>query len=394
LNEHVGLHNLGVTAFGGRFMRTKAAVFVEAKKPLQIEELELDAPKANEVLVKLSATGVCHSDVHVYTGDMPLPGPIVLGHEGAGVVQEVGSGVTRVKPGDKVVLTFLPACGQCRWCHEGRPNLCDLGAMLLAGVMLDQTPRLHRKDGSAVKNWLFVSTWAEYTVVPDACLVKVQDEAPLDKACLFGCGFTTGYGSTTNAIQMKPGESITIVGCGGLGLAAIQGAVASDAGQIIAVDVHEEKLTLAKKMGATHVVQNRHNPDEAVKEILALTGGIGTDYSAEYVGFDQSPETVDIAFRAVRKGGTMLMVGVGAFTQRTLPINPAAITLLEKRIQGVLFGSARFKTDIPRYVDLLLKGKLDMDTLITHHYRLEDINTCIQNLLAGNKVGRQVIRFS
>jgi NDMA-dependent alcohol dehydrogenase len=375
-------------------MRMKAAVLVEAKKPLQIEELELDPPKVNEVLVKLSATGICHSDVHVYTGDMPLPGPIVLGHEGAGVVQEVGPGVTRVKPGDKVVLTFLPACGQCRWCHEGRPNLCDLGAQLLSGVMLDQTPRLHRKDRSPVRSFLFVSTWAEYTVVPDACLVKVQDEAPLDKACLFGCGFTTGYGSTTNAIQMKPGESITIVGCGGLGLAAIQGAMASDAGQIIAVDAHEEKLTLAKKMGATHVVQNRHNADEAVKEVLAMSGGIGTDYSAEYVGYDQSPETLDIAFRSVRKGGTMLMVGVGAFTQRTLPINPAAVTLLEKSIKGVLFGSARFKTDIPRYVDLLLKGKLDLDTLITHHYKLEDINTCIENLLAGNKVGRQVIRFN
>jgi S-(hydroxymethyl)glutathione dehydrogenase/alcohol dehydrogenase len=160
------------------------------------------------------------------------------------------------------------------------------------------------------------------------------------------------------------------------------------------VDAHEEKLTLAKKMGATHVVQNRHNADEAVKEVLALTGGIGTDYSAEYVGYDQSPETLDIAFRSVRKGGTMLMVGVGAFTQRTMNINPAAVTLLEKRIQGVLFGSARFKTDIPRYVDLLLKGKLDMDTLITHTFKLEDINTCIQNLLAGNKVGRQVIRFN
>lgn len=375
-------------------MRIKAAVFVEANKPLQIEELELEGPKAHEVLVKLTATGVCHSDVHVVTGDMPLPGPIVLGHEGAGVVQAVGPGVTRVQPGDKVVLTFLPACGQCRWCHEGRPNLCDLGAQLLAGTMLDQTPRLRRKDGSPVKHFLFVSTWADHTVVPDACLVKVQPEAPLDKACLFGCGFTTGYGSTTNAIQIKPGESMTVVGCGGLGLAAIQGAAASDAGQIIAVDVHEAKLTLAKKLGATHVVQNRHNADEAVKEILALTGGLGTDYSGEYVGFDQSPETVDIAFRAVRKGGTMLMVGVGAFTQRTLPINPAAVTLLEKRIQGVLFGSARFKTDIPRYVDLLLKGKLDLDTLITNHYRLEDINTCIQNLHDGDKVGRQVIRFN
>jgi NDMA-dependent alcohol dehydrogenase len=376
-------------------MRVKAAVMYSAKQPLVVEQVELDPPKAHEVLVKLVATGVCHSDVHVFTGDLPIPGPIVLGHEGAGFVQEVGPGVTRVKAGDKVVLSFLPSCGQCRWCNEGRPNLCDLGAQLTAGVMLDQTPRLHSvKDKSPIRNWLFVSTWAEYTVVPDACLVKVVDEAPLEKACLFGCGFTTGYGATTNSIHIRPGESITIVGCGGLGLSAIQGAAASDAGMIVAVDVHEEKLTLAKKMGATHVIQNRHNPDEVVKEVMTLTGGLGTDYSGEFVGFDQTPETVDIAFRSVRKGGTMLLVGVGALAQTHLKVSPFMLAMYEKRIQGVLFGSARFKTDIPRYVDLLLKGKLDMDTLITHEFKLEDINTCIQNLLAGNKVGRQVIRFA
>lgn len=375
-------------------MRMNAAVMYEPRKPLVVEEVQLDPPKANEVLVKLAATGVCHSDVHFYTGDLPAQMPVVLGHEGAGIVQDVGPGVTRVKAGDKVVLSFLPSCGQCRMCVEGRTNLCDLGAQLMSGVMLDQTPRLHRvKDGSPIRNFLFVSTWAEYTVVPDACLVKVRDEAPLEKACLFGCGFTTGYGAVTNSIHIRPGETITIVGCGGLGLSAIQGAVSSEAGMIIAVDVHEEKLTLAKKMGATHVVQNRHNPDEVVKEVLNLTHGLGTDYSGEFVGFDQTPETADIAFRSVRKGGTMLMVGVGALSQQTLKVSPFILTMYEKRIQGVLFGSARFKTDIPRYVELLLNGKLNLDTLITHEFKLADINTCIQNVLAGDKVGRQVIRF-
>ncbi len=376
-------------------MRMKAAVMYEPRKPLVVEEVQLDPPKANEVLVKLVATGVCHSDVHFYTGDLPAQMPVVLGHEGAGIVQDVGPGVTRVKAGDKVVMSFLPSCGQCRWCTEGRGNLCDLGVQLMSGVMLDQTPRLHSvKDGSPVRNFLFVSTWAEYTVVPDACLVKVRDEAPLEKACLFGCGFTTGYGAVTNAIHIRPGETITIVGCGGLGLSAIQGAAASEAGMIIAVDVHEEKLTLAKQMGATHVVQNRHNPDEAVKEVLNLTHGLGTDYSGEFVGFDQTPETADIAFRSVRKGGTMLLVGAAALSQQTLKVSPFVLTMYEKRIQGVLFGSARFKTDIPRYVDLLLAGKLNLDTLVTHEFKLEDINTCIQNVLAGNKVGRQVIRFA
>jgi S-(hydroxymethyl)glutathione dehydrogenase/alcohol dehydrogenase len=376
-------------------MRMKAAVMYEPKKPLIVEEVQLDPPKANEVLVKLAATGVCHSDVHFYTGDLPAQMPMVPGHEGAGIVQEVGPGVTRVKAGDKVVLSFLPSCGQCRMCVEGRTNLCDLGAQLMAGVMLDQTPRLHSvRDGSPIRNFLFVSTWAEYTVVPDACLVKVRDETPLEKACLFGCGFTTGYGAVTNTIHIRPGESITIVGCGGLGLSAIQGAAASDAGMIVAVDVHEEKLALAKKMGATHVVQNRHNVDEVVKEVLHLTQGLGTDYSGEFVGFDQTPETADIAFRSVRKGGTMLLVGVGALSQQTLKVSPFVLTMYEKRIQGVLFGSARFRTDIPRYVELLLAGKLNLDEMITNQFRLEDINTCIANVLAGNKVGRQVIRFS
>jgi NDMA-dependent alcohol dehydrogenase len=375
-------------------MRIKAAVLREARKPLTVEEIELDPPQAGEALIKLTATGVCHSDVHVYTADLPVPGPIVLGHEGAGIVQEVGAGVTKVKPGDKVVMTFLPSCGHCRWCTTGRPNLCDLGALLLSGNMLDGTPRMHTvKDRSPVRNFLFVSSWADHTVVPEASLVKVRDDAPLEQACLFGCGFTTGYGAVTNSIHIRPGETITIVGCGGLGLAAIQGAAASRAGQIIAVDVHEEKLSLAKKMGATHVVQNRHNPDEVVKEVMNLTWGLGTDYSGEFVGMDQTPETADIAFRSVRKGGTMLLVGLAGMSQRTLPINPAALTLLEKRVQGVLFGSAQFKTDIPRYVDMLMRGQIDMQPLITHEYKLEDINTCIQNLLDGNKVARQVIRF-
>jgi S-(hydroxymethyl)glutathione dehydrogenase/alcohol dehydrogenase len=365
------------------------------KQPLVVEEVELDPPKGGEVLVRMVATGVCHSDLHVYTGDMPLPPPpVVLGHEGAGIVEDVGSGVTKVKKGDKVVLTFLPSCGQCRWCHTGQPNLCDLGAAVLGGVMLDGQPRLHRAaDGAKINNFLFVSTFAEYSVVPEASLVKVAEWTPLERACLFGCGFTTGYGAVTNAIHIKPGETITIVGCGGLGLAAIQGAAACDAGKIIAVDVHEEKLAMAKQMGATHTVHNRHNPAEAIKEIQEITWGLGTDYSGEFVGFDQCEETIAIAFGAVRKGGTMLLVGVGPLLKQAMPVSPAALTLTQKTVKGVLFGSAQFKTDIPRYIDLMTAGKLDLNAMVTQEYKLTDINTCFQNVLAGNKVARQVIRF-
>jgi S-(hydroxymethyl)glutathione dehydrogenase/alcohol dehydrogenase len=376
-------------------MRMKAAVMYAPKQPLVVEEVELDPPKGGEVLVKMVATGVCHSDLHVYTGDLPLPAaPVVLGHEGAGIVQDVGPGVTRVKKGDKVVLTFLPSCGHCRWCHTGQPNLCDLGAKLVSGVMLDGEPRLHRvKDGGKISNFLFVSTFAEYTVVPEASLVKVADSTRLERACLFGCGFTTGYGAVTNAIHIRPGETITIVGCGGLGLAAIQGAAASDAGKIIAVDVHEEKLDMAKKMGATHTVRNRHNPAEAIKEIQEITWGLGTDYSGEFVGFDQCDETIAIAFGAVRKGGTMVLVGVGPLTKPTMAVSPFAVAMSQKTIKGVLFGSAQFQTDIPRYIDLMVAGKVDMDAMVTQEFKLTDINTCFQNVLAGNKVARQVIRF-
>lgn len=375
-------------------MRMKAAVMHTPRQPLVVEEVELDPPRAGEVLVKMVATGVCHSDVHNYTGDLPVPPPpIVLGHEGGGIVKEVGPGVTRVKPGDKVVLTFLPSCGLCRWCHTGQPNLCDLGAQISTGKMLDGTTRMRRADGSPLNSWSFISTYAEYTVAPQASLVKVPEWTPLEKACLFGCGFTTGYGAVTNAIRIKPGETITIVGCGGLGLAAIQGAAASDAGQIIAVDVHEEKLDLAKKMGATHALRNRHKVDETVKEIMDITWGVGTDYSGDFVGFDQSNETIDLAFKAVRKGGTMLLVGVAPLMQQTMPVNPALMTLFQKTIKGLLFGSAQFQVDIPRYIDLMQAGKIDLDTMVTQEYKLTDINTCFANLLAGNKVARQVIRF-
>jgi S-(hydroxymethyl)glutathione dehydrogenase/alcohol dehydrogenase len=375
-------------------MRMKAAVLYGVKQPLVVEEVDLDPPKAGEVLIKMVATGVCHSDLHVYTGDLPRPFPVILGHEGAGIVDGVGPGVTRFKQGDHVVLTYLPACGQCKWCHIGQPTMCDLGAKLRTGKMLDDTTRLHTKKGKDISGFLFVSTFAEYSVVPQDSLVKVADHIPLERACLFGCGFTTGFGAMTNAIHIKPGESVTIVGCGGLGLAAIQGAKLSGAGTIIAVDLHEEKLSMAKKMGATHVIQNRHNPDEAIKEIMEITWGVGTDYSGEFVGTEQCDETINIAFRAIRKGGTMCLVGVGAADRKEIPVDPYTLTLWRKRIFGVLFGDAQFKADIPRYIDLMMDGKIDMDSMVTKEYRLEDINTCFDNIFAGNKVARQVIRFA
>ncbi len=374
-------------------MRMKAALLRAPHEPMTIEEVELDPPGAGEVLVKLSATGVCHSDLHVISGDLQRPFPVVLGHEGAGVIEAIGEGVTMVKIGDHVVLTYLPACGKCRWCHTGQPNMCDLGALLRTGKMLDGTSRMHTPDGEEISNFLFVSTWAEYTVVPEASLVPVPEHVPLEKVCLLGCGFTTGFGAATNAVHIRPGETVTIVGCGGLGLAAVQGARMSSAGKIIAVDLHPEKLEMAKKFGATHTVLNNHDPDAAVAEIMDITWGLGTDFSFEFVGFDQAMETLDIAFRALRKGGTMSICGVGSAKFEEMPFDPYVLTLWAKKVQGVLFGDAQFKTDIPRYIQLYEEGRIDLDGIVTKELRLEDINTAVDNVLAGNKVARQVIRY-
>ena len=375
-------------------MKIKAAVLHKVGDPLVVEEVELAPPKAHEVLVKMVATGICHSDVHVITGDSPRDYfPLILGHEGAGIVEEVGEGVTAVKAGDPVVLTFMPACGKCHWCHVGQPNMCDLGAHLVKGKMLDGTMRHSLSDGTPVANFLFNSTFGEYTVVPEASLVKVSPEAPLDRVCLLGCGFTTGYGSVTNGIHIRPGESITVVGCGGLGLAAIQGARSSSAGKIIAVDVHEEKLEMARKFGATHTVLNKGNSQEVIDKIMEITWGVGTDFSSEYVGFDQTDDTLHIAFQAVRKGGTMCMVGVGAHDKRELPFDPYTLTLWRKKVKGVMFGQAQFQTDIPRYVNLAKEGLIDLDNMVTRELTLDQINEGVQAVLAGNQVARQVIKF-
>ena len=375
-------------------MRMRAAVLYEIGKPLVVEEVELDPPQAGEVLVKLKATGVCHSDVHYYTGDLERTPPVILGHEGAGVVEAVGQGVTRVAPGDHVIMTFLPSCGKCHWCHVGEPNLCDLGAHLRTGKMLDGTARLHRAaDGQDIGNLLFCSTYAEYSVTPEASVLKVPDYLPLERLCLLGCGFTTGFGAATNAAQLRPGETVTIIGAGGLGLAAVQGARLQGAGKIIVVDVHEEKLAMAKKFGATHTIQYRRNVDEVVKEVMDITWGLGTDYSMEFVGADQTDETIPMAYGAARKGGTILMVGVGKQSKKTMKLDPVMFSMWRKRLQGVLFGDSQFLTDIPRFIQLYEQGQIDLDGMVTQEYGLDDINTCFDNVLAGNKVARQVIRF-
>lgn len=376
-------------------MRMKAAILHECEKPFQIEEVELDPPKAGEVLVKMVASGVCHSDINVYTGDKVIsPLPAVLGHEGAGIIAEIGEGVTSVKPGDHVILTYLPACGRCRWCHTGQPNMCDLIAGLSTGKMLDGTSRMRRaSDGLELSNFLYVSTFAEYSVVPEASVVPVPEYIPLEKVCLFGCGFTTGFGAVTNAVHIRPGETVTIIGCGGLGLAAVQGARLSGAGKIIAVDIHEEKLAMARNFGATHTLLNTHDREAVVNQVMDITWGLGTDYVFEFVGHTQAPETLDIAIQCTRKQGTLGMVGVATSKMGYLPFSPADIVYFRRKVLGILFGDAQFRVDIPRYVQLFEEGRIDLDNMVSVELKLEDINTAVENLFAENRVARQVIRF-
>jgi len=340
---------------------------------------------------------MCRSDIKMITGDSQFDTfPVVLGHEGAGVVEALGQGVSRVAVGDHVILTTLPSCGRCRWCHTGQPTLCDNLALIGSGKLLDGTSRLHRVEGNIagdLNHFFFVSTYAQYSVVPEVSVVKVPTDVPLERMCLLGCGFTTGFGAVTNSAHVKPGETVTIIGCGGLGLSGIQAARLRNAAKIIAVDIHPEKLELARKFGATHTILSTHDADAVVREIMDITWGLGTDHSFEFVGFSQSPETIDLAFRATRKGGACYIAGVGRPDEETLPISSWHLVHYRTRVQGVLMGDVRFQVDIPRYVELYRDGRIDLDGMVTEEFPLERINDMVDNILAQNRVARQVIRF-
>ncbi|HKI98100.1 MAG TPA: Zn-dependent alcohol dehydrogenase [bacterium] len=373
-------------------MKTKAAILYEPNAPLAVEQIELDPPGAGEMLVQMKATGICHSDLHCIQGDWPIPMPMVLGHEGAGVIKEVGAGVTRFQPGDHVILTFLPACGHCNWCHRGRPNLCDLGAQLLSGKLPGGETRMHTQGGDPLNHWLFVSTFAEYAVVPELSAVKVAPDVPLEKVCLLGCGATTGFGAAWRTVQVAPGDAVVVVGAGGLGLNTIQACALSGASKIIAIDVHEEKLVLAKKFGATHTIQNNHDIMGVLGQVMELTEGVGADYGFEVVG-EHMEETVALAFNATAKGGTTVIVGVGRADAQGIAVSPFVLPLYAKTVKGTLFGNAQFKYDLGKLVGLYQEGKLNLDDLVSQELTLDQVNQGLDDMRAGNKVARSVIRF-
>jgi NDMA-dependent alcohol dehydrogenase len=362
-------------------MKTRAAVLRDVGKPFEIVELDLDEPKAGEVLVKFAASGLCHSDDHLRTGDIPVRYPIVGGHEGAGVVQQVGAGVSRLAVGDHIVASFLPTCGKCRFCARGLTNLCDLGRFLVDNSLPDGTYRYH--EGSTdLGQMCLLGTFSQYAVLSEASVVKIEDDIPLELACLVGCGVPTGFGSAVHAGEVKPGDTTIVYGIGGVGANALQGASVAGARYVIAVDPVEFKRTSAPTFGATHAVATA---EEAHALALELTWGVGADQAIVTMGV-VTEEVVSAAFAAIRKRGTVVLTGLAGPGAKTVNISGFELSLFEKRLQGALFGSSNPFEDIPRILDLYRVGKIKLSELVTTRYTLDQVNQGYEDMMAGRNI--------
>ncbi|MCY4404126.1 MAG: Zn-dependent alcohol dehydrogenase [Candidatus Poribacteria bacterium] len=367
-------------------MKTRAAVMYEHNQPVVVEDLELEEPKANEVLVRTAASGVCHSDLSVVTGAIYYDAAVVLGHEGAGIIEHVGKDVTGFRVGDHVILSFVTYCSDCRMCRMEKVCLCETYDVP-RGFQLDGTYRLYNKSGQGILQMARIATMAEYMVVPQQNLVKIDDHYSLEKAALVGCGVTTGIGAVLNTAKVEPGSSVAVIGTGGVGLNAIQGAVLAKAEKIIAVDIAEKKLDFAKGFGATHAVNATDNdPVEAVRE---LTEGRGVDYAFEVIG---NPDTIVQAYRMVRAAGTAVIVGM-AHHEKEFSIPAQHFVATERQIIGSFYGSCQPRVDMPKLLNLYTEGKLKLDELITKHYRLDQINEAFADMEAGENA-RGVITFN
>lgn len=367
-------------------MQTKAAVMTDAGKDWEVVDLDLDPPRTGEVLLRMVASGLCHTDEHVRTGDIVPRFPFVGGHEGAGIVEQVGPGVTRLAPGDHVVCSFLPVCGHCRFCASGRSNLCDLGAGVLDGAMLDGTFRFHRGDED-FGGFGMLGTFAQWAVLSETSCVKIDKDVPLDTAVLLGCGVVTGWGSVVHAGGAVPGDTVVVYGVGGVGINAVQGAVHAGARNIVAVDPVAGKLAKADELGATHLASSA---EEAAAMVDEITRGVGADVAVITVSL-ASVEVTTAGFEVIRKGGTLVLTSVSFPTTKTLQLPGTMLTLWEKRIQGSMFGSANPFHEIPWLLELYRAGKLELDGLVTRRYRLADINQGFDDLLAGRNIRGVVV---
>jgi NDMA-dependent alcohol dehydrogenase len=355
-------------------MRTRAAVLRELNTPWSVEEIELDAPKNGEVLVKLVASGICHSDEHIVTGDLAgatAAPPVVGGHEGAGVVQQVGPGVEGLDVGDHVVFGFIPACGRCRSCVTGHSNVCDLGGAFPAGRQIsDGTARHHTLDGEDLGLMCLLGTFAEHTVVNQASCVKIDPAWPLEKACLLGCGVVTGWGSAVYAADVRPGDFVAVVGIGGIGASAVQGARHAGARAIAAIDPVLSKREAAKVFGATHTYASI---DEALGDMGESTWGRGFDKVIMSMGVGDG-DTLGLAFHLGGKSSKIVVTNIHPTSEQSVAIPVAFLTLFEKQLIGSTFGSANFRYDIPKLMELYTQGQLNLDDMTTATYSLDDIN--------------------
>jgi alcohol dehydrogenase len=374
-------------------MKIKAAVLnkmgaeapYEHSKPLSIENVELDDPGRGEVLVRMGAAGLCHSDLSVIDGNRPRPTPMVLGHEAAGTVEKLGPGVDDLKVGDHVVMVFVPSCGHCLPCAEGRPALCEPGAAANgAGTLLSGERRLHR-NGSDVHHHLGVSAFAEYATVSRRSLVKIDKELPLEEAALFGCAVLTGVGAVINTAKASAGSTVAVIGLGGVGLSSLLGAIAVGASRVVAVDLSDEKLGLARQLGATDTF-NPSSPD-AIDAIRAATSG-GVEFAFEMAG---SVRAMDLAYKITRRGGTTVTAGLPP-PNHTFALPQVNLVAEERTVKGSYIGTCVPTRDLPRYIALYRRGKLPVDRLMSGRLKLDDINVGFDRLHEGKAV-RQVVVF-
>ena len=370
-------------------MKTKAAILWELNTPGSVEEIELDAPKAGEVLVKIAASGMCHSDEHVVTGDLPFAMPIIGGHEGAGVVEAVGPGVSWLAPGDHVVFGFIPSCGRCPSCSTGHSNLCDMGALLGTGKQISDGTSRHHAKGQDISTMCLLGTFAHHTVVNEASCIKIEKDIPLEKACLLGCGVVTGWGSSVYAAEVSPGDTVVVVGIGGIGANAVQGAKLAGAKHVIAIDPIEFKREKAMQFGATHTAASMAEALPLVQQIswgtmankVIMTMGVG------------SGAVIGEALALTAKRGRVVVTNIHPAMEYSASMSLLDLTLMEKQVVGSLFGSGNPRADIPKLISLYREGQLDLDSLISKTYPLEGVNDGYDDMRAGKNI-RGVLVYS
>jgi alcohol dehydrogenase (nicotinoprotein) len=362
-------------------MKTRAAVVHEPGKPIEIEEVSLDGPRDGEVLIRYQYAGLCHSDLHIVLGDLPGRLPMVLGHEGAGIVEEVGPGVTRVAPGDHVVCSFVPSCGVCRYCATGRQSICDLGANSLEGSLPGPRFPISGRSGE-YGAMCMLGTFSQYGVIHEGSCVKVDDDLPLDKAVLVGCGVPTGWGSAVNTASVSPGDTVVIFGIGGIGINAVQGARYAGAKNVIAIDPLENKREKAMELGATHAFASAA---ELADPLVSMTRGQLADSAIITVGLVDA-QVVQEAFDAIGKGGTVVVTGLNKLEEPTIHLSGSILTLFRKSVKGSLFGDCNPTYDIPRILGLYQAGDIKLDELITRTYTLDQVNEGYDDLQAGKNI--------